>query len=188
MPSPRGVWLHTPYGQQLPPSPASRVLTENPLLPLQPLPVRGSACANARHGAASANIDRAGKATSARSCSLLRANGKEPPLGEQRCPGRSVPAQGGTHAGVRPGEAIPAHPGACHGSVICPTQPCSCPWIGTRGWTPGSSRKGEDALCEGQGPATPTATPRALGSLPPAKPWSCQELSSSRDQTGSAQP
>lgn len=125
-PRPGAFGCTHPTGSSSLPSPASRVLTENPLLPLQPLPVRGSAGANARHGAASANIDRAGKATSARSCSLLRANGKEPPLGEQRCSGRSVPAQGGTHAGVRPGEAIPAHPGACHGSVICPTQPCSC--------------------------------------------------------------
>lgn len=53
-----------PRGGQFPPScPASLVLTEIPLLLLQPLPVRGSAGANAGHGAASANIDRAGKAT-----------------------------------------------------------------------------------------------------------------------------
>lgn len=61
-----------------------------------------------------------------------------------------MPAQGGTHTSVRLGEAILAHPGSCHGSVICPTQPRSCsrvPRIGTRGWTPRASGKGEDALC-----------------------------------------
>lgn len=150
-PSPTGIWLHTPHGQQFPPSsPTSRVLTENSLHLLQPLPVRESTGANTRHGAASANIDRTGKATPGPAlCSGLTV---------KSCPWTSRGAQAGRcqlRVGLTPvsGLVRPSRPIPVHATALLSTPPCSCsqvPRIGIRGWTPGASRKGEDALAKDQ--------------------------------------
>lgn len=122
-------------------------------------------------GAASANIDRAGKATSARCCSLLRANGKEPPLGRQRCPGGSVPAQGGTHTRVRPGSGHPRAP------LSTPPSPESGAGAETLG-----QQEGEDAL----GVKTKDQQhPESIGVSPSGNAW---QLPGAELISGSEQP
>lgn len=139
-PLPMGIQLHKPHGQQFPPSsPTSWELTENSLHLLQPLPVRGSSGANSRHGAASANIDTTGKATPGPAlCSGLTVKSCPPWTSRGAQAGRCQLRVGLTpvSASVRP-------------SWFCyPPRPAlQLPRIGIRGWSPGASRKGEDALC-----------------------------------------
>lgn len=134
------IWLHTPHGQQFPPSsPTSRVLTENSLLLLQPLPVRGSTGANARHGAASANIDRAGKATPGSAlCSGLTV---------KSCPWASRGARAGRcqlRVGLTPmsGSVRPSWPTPVRATAVLSAPPSPAAGPGCPGLGPGAGPLG----------------------------------------------
>lgn len=182
-----GIWLHTPHGQQFPPSsPTSRALTENSLHLLQPLPVRESTGANTRHGAALANIDRTGKATPGPAlCSGLTV---------KSCPWTSRGAQAGrcqlrvgltpVSGLVRPSRPIPVRATALSSTPPSPAAAPSCPGLGSGAGPRGPAGRGRMLW-----PRTSNTRsyPKRI-EVSPAMPGSCQELNSSWDQTESAQP
>lgn len=155
-PSPTGIWLHTPHP---PSSPTSWALTENSLHLLQPLPVRESIGANTRHGAASANIDRTGKATPGPAlCSGLTV---------KSCPWTSRGAQAGrcqlrvgltpVSGLVRPSRPIPVRATALSSTPPSPAAAPRCSGLGSGAGPRGPAGRGDALAKDQQHPQLPQA-------------------------------